>query len=545
MKHFFSALSLKWKLQIGFMAIAMITTIYNRWIASNELQQMIATAKQSNLPTAFIQTLEQQYTHFVQYAVFDALIQFTLQFIVIAVIARLFVEPIIELIESLKAVEAGDLTQGVKVHSKDEFGELESHFNVMLNQLSRILSSVEKSSIHMSQSAFQIAEVSHEIENISQSEQAKSNEVISATSQLHESAQSVLSYAEQTAEKAKETVDKSQQGKESLSQSIAQMDQISSNIQLTSGQINELVESTATINEILSAIKQIAEQTNLLALNAAIEAARAGDQGRGFAVVADEVRQLSIRTHQSAEQVSDIVSSLTTKVDGAEKSMNALVEQVSNSRTQIYHTEDIINTMQHDVSQTASLNEQITGACDDQMSTFATLQQSHTSLFNTLKENSAKVANTASISDSLFELTENLKNQMAGLKFINQEEDEDKDFEDTNQRRAKRVKSHKLVTVEVNGNKYEGLSQDLSDSGIRILVQGHVPENAEVIIGIKPPSNNLQEYRKQQALQIKARAAWQNETDDNKTLAGFMFLDLTEAQKKGLADCIAFFSAQS
>ena len=66
-----------------------------------------------------------------------------------------------------------------------------------------------------------------------------------------------------------------------------------------------------------------------MALNAAIEAARAGDQGRGFAVVADEVRQLAQRSHESTEEIQNIIKLIQTSTDKAVQAMNEGI-QLSN-----------------------------------------------------------------------------------------------------------------------------------------------------------------------------------------------------------------------
>lgn len=68
-------------------------------------------------------------------------------------------------------------------------------------------------------------------------------------------------------------------------------------------QMEDIIEQTRNIGQIVTEIEGIADQTNMLALNAAIEAARAGEHGRGFAIVADEVRKLSDRSNTAASQI--------------------------------------------------------------------------------------------------------------------------------------------------------------------------------------------------------------------------------------------------
>ena len=169
----------------------MVTTIYNRWLASSELEGFIKIADQHNVDTQVVAQLQQKYDAYIFNSFWESGIEFAIQFIIIGVVASLFVKPIKSLCVALKAIENGDLTKEITSPSHDEIGVLQRSFNGVLAKLNSIMHRIDESGKQMGQSAYQIAMISHEIAEVSKNENQRSQAVTSATQQLNDISESV------------------------------------------------------------------------------------------------------------------------------------------------------------------------------------------------------------------------------------------------------------------------------------------------------------------------------------------------------------------
>lgn len=540
MLNWYLNLSIRWKLQLSFFAVTVVTTLYNRLVFSSEIVSLIDIARTGNASPEIIQALEASYRTYVFNAYWQAGLEFLIQFMVIAFVANFFAKPIINLSRSLKRVEEGDLTMRVENNSHDEVGVLEKIFNSVLDKLNSILREVEDNSRNMGQSAFQVAKISHEIYEVGKHQESRSSEVIKAMQQVHQVSSTVQSQATEAVDRSRRVEGLAQEGIGQVRQNIGAMQEATQEVSRASREILELEESAKQIHEIVNTIKDIAGQTNLLALNAAIEAARAGEQGRGFAVVADEVRKLAERTSSSAQEVNTIIDQLSGRVHQVTETMQVVVEKVDATQQGALSTAQTIEVMASHSVETAEGNQGISDASRKQMDQFGLLQGTMETLFIAMRENGTKVEATAAIGEDLRRVTSRMNELMAGFKFSHAKVMQ---VAQNEQREVPRSESSMLVKVMQGNEKLDAISQDLSLSGMRLSLPRQVDTSQLVDISIYLPHHDLRVYESQAPIVLRGEVIWQSGQDGrNRCIAGVKFVNLSEPDRYKIQQCFKFFN---
>ncbi|NDY91456.1 methyl-accepting chemotaxis protein [Ideonella sp. TBM-1] len=276
------------------------------------------------------------------------------------------VTPLRDAMQSLSAMEGGDMTRPMQGHYAGAFAELSQTLNNTQAKLSRTLADVTAAADALNSAASQVSATSQSLSQAA-SEQAASVE--ETTASLQEMASSV----KQNADNANVT--------DGMATKAAQ--------EATEGgnAVGRTVEAMKSIATKISIIDDIAYQTNLLALNAAIEAARAGEHGKGFAVVAAEVRKLAERSQVAAQEIGQLAG---TSVSLAEKAGNLLAQIVPS------------------ISKTSELVQEIAAASGEQSSGVTQITTAMGHLSTSTQQN-------ASASEELSATSEELSGQAAQL----------------------------------------------------------------------------------------------------------------------------------
>ncbi|HDZ8964697.1 TPA: methyl-accepting chemotaxis protein [Aeromonas dhakensis] len=266
----------------------------------------------------------------------------------------------------------GDLTVHINTRSKDEVGQLAESFNQFVARLHGIVSRLRDVTVELAaQSRAQAAGAQSRSLRVRQ-QQDEIVMVATAVTEMASATQEIAGNAEFAATTSGDAVKLAVSGQSQVGQSQRSITGLADEVADASQIIVELDAHAQKISGILATISGIAEQTNLLALNAAIEAARAGEQGRGFAVVADEVRVLSRRTHDSTDEIQQMIETLqqTTRraVGGMETSRQLAgtsVEDAESANQSLARINEAIGSISDMATQIAAAAEEQTSVTSE------------------------------------------------------------------------------------------------------------------------------------------------------------------------------------
>lgn len=311
--------------------------------------------------------------------------------IVLIIFTSRLTRPIKIMTQLTSRVAEGDLTFQLQHRSTDEVGILGQNFNVMIENMQKLLRQIDGTTNHAKHSSETLVQTSEETKISAEQVARTISELASGTINIAESVTLTTDRIHQMNgtighlnELSADVIQTSVVSKESAmhglgyaSDSIAKMKEIQLTVKETAEIIGQLDQHTKEIGNVTEIITAIAQQTNLLALNASIEAARAGEHGRGFSVVAEEVRKLANETSASAEHITQLIAETQRESKQAVRAAEngtavvqqgiAIVEQASESFTEISANVENVLQKNQDFQSSIKKLQQLSGQIISEM----------------------------------------------------------------------------------------------------------------------------------------------------------------------------------
>lgn len=304
-------------------------------------------------------------------------LMFAVYFSAVFVFSRVLKKDLQRLQLIFSKIATGDLTDRAEVKSRDEIGQLMTHFNTAVENMGRMIKLLKNEADTMSEignalaanmeetaaSVKQIGGNAASVKEQALTQAASVTETAATVEQINGRLSRLISGIELQADSILRSSSSIEHMAENISVASHTLEENNALIKIVYGQtqqgkegarfansiVEQIAEQSQSLMEASQIIQTIASQTNLLAMNAAIEAAHAGESGKGFAVVAEEIRKLAEESNMQGKHIgvvikesTEIISKLT---EAGAKAENLFVEVYDSVSTISKQEDAIVNSM--------------------------------------------------------------------------------------------------------------------------------------------------------------------------------------------------------
>ncbi len=338
---------------------------------------------------------------------------------------RMIARPLGRLKDLMQEGAKGNLKVRTPFTSKDEIGQLSAAFNLMMEQITKLVEQTNRSAQEVLDTASELSNASKKTA-ISASEIAVATEEIAGgasslateaergnelTDNISRQMQSVVAANEEMGQSARHVEQSSETGTQHLNQLMTKTQKTEEMIGALVNKVDSLKESTSSVLKVLDVLQNITKQTNILSLNATIEAARAGAAGRGFMVVAGEVRQLAEQSRQSIDMVGEITDKIMHEMNETVAALSNVNPLFREQMDAVKDTNVIFASVQEQMGAFVEKLGMVTDSIGDLSKSQGTLSEAMSNVSAVAEQSSATSEEVASLSSE----QQNISNQLVNL----------------------------------------------------------------------------------------------------------------------------------
>ncbi|UTV29748.1 methyl-accepting chemotaxis protein [Photobacterium atrarenae] len=330
--------------------------------------------------------------------------------VIIIFFIRSITKPLGQTVQAMRDLSRGegDLTQRLAEDGPSELVALARYFNQFVGTIQNIMQNISVAGSQVSAAANQMSASTAIVDESLSQQQNDVEQLAAAMTQMLATVEEVAGRTVEANDSSIAAAKRTEESKAIVHENIAEANLLAENISSASTVVDQLAADSRNVDKVLEVIRGIAEQTNLLALNAAIEAARAGEAGRGFAVVADEVRTLSQRTQESTVEIQNIVEKLQIGAENAVQVMSQGREKAQNASRISATAGEVLIEIHREVDVIQAMNQHIATATEEQSLTVNDINRNVVSLKDMSMSVSQESSQTASASEELSRVSDNL-----------------------------------------------------------------------------------------------------------------------------------------
>jgi len=326
------------------------------------------------------------------------------------VLTRSIELPVVAVTRLAEKVAGGDLTVTVADHGRrDEIGDLNRSFGVMVENLRRLTSEVANGVAVLASSSTEILATTTELATAATETATAVTETTTTLEEVRQTAQLSSQRARAVTDVAQRASQGAEAGRAAVAETIAGMKRIRGQMGLVAESVVKLSEQSRAIGEITATVSDIADQSNLLAVNAAIEAAKAGEQGRSFGVVAQEIRSLAEQSKQATAQVRTILNDVQRAVSQAVMATEQGTKAVEGGAALADQSGQAIDLLATGSGEAAQAAMQISVSSQQQLAGMDQLSGAMESIKQASLQNAAGTKQTQRAADDLNQLGKSLR----------------------------------------------------------------------------------------------------------------------------------------